>query len=69
MIRADQRTAHVRVLVGGRPFSLNPGLAARLGADGWAPDAISAVALCQEWAGELVARDVVRAGSRRAQDV
>lgn len=53
MIRADARTAHVRVLVGGRPFTSNPDLARVVGADGWAPDAPSVLALCQTWAATL----------------
>ena len=38
-LRADPRCRNVRVLVGGRPFTLNSRLAADVGADGWAPSA------------------------------
>ncbi len=49
VLRADERCARVRVLVGGRPFVLNPRLAAAVGADGWAPGAREALTLCHEW--------------------
>lgn len=45
-VRSDPRTAHVKVVVGGRPFLVAPGLAADVGADGWAHDARETVALC-----------------------
>lgn len=45
-VRNDPRTAHVKVVVGGRPFLVAPDLAAEVGADGWAPDARETVALC-----------------------
>jgi methanogenic corrinoid protein MtbC1 len=48
-LRADPRCAGVKVLVGGRPFTINPGLAERVGADGSAPDGRAALALCREW--------------------
>ena len=48
-LRADPRCARTRVLVGGRPFTLNPGLAETVGADGWAPGAEEALELCQGW--------------------
>jgi methanogenic corrinoid protein MtbC1 len=48
-LRADPRCADVRVLVGGRPFSLTPRLAASIGADGWAPGARQALDLCRQW--------------------
>lgn len=38
-LRADPRCARTRVLVGGRPFTINPELATLVGADGWAPGA------------------------------
>ncbi|CUR57267.1 hypothetical protein NOCA240022 [metagenome] len=50
-VRADPRTSGVRVAVGGRAFLVAPGLADAVGADGWAPDARSAVTLCNELAG------------------
>jgi methanogenic corrinoid protein MtbC1 len=42
-VRADPRTAATPVLVGGRPFALADGLWRRIGADGTADDAASAV--------------------------
>jgi methanogenic corrinoid protein MtbC1 len=48
-LRADPRCARTRVLVGGRPFTINPELATMVGADGWAPGAEEALALCQDW--------------------
>jgi methanogenic corrinoid protein MtbC1 len=45
-VRNDPRTAHVKIVVGGRPFLVAPDLAADLGADGWAHDARETVALC-----------------------
>ena len=49
-LRADPRCQGVRVLVGGRPFTINPSLAQAVGDDGYAPDARAALALCQQWA-------------------
>ena len=48
-LRADPRCAGVRVLVGGRPFTINPRLATLVGADDWAPGAQEALALCRSW--------------------
>ena len=48
-LRADPRCDGVRVLVGGRPFSINPRLADLVGADGWAPGAAEALELCRRW--------------------
>ncbi len=48
-LRADPRCDGVRVLVGGRLFTLNPRLAAEVGADGWAPGAAEALDLCRSW--------------------
>jgi methanogenic corrinoid protein MtbC1 len=45
-VRADPRTATTRVVVGGRPFLVDPTLAAAVGADGVGRDARQAVALC-----------------------
>ncbi len=50
-LHAEERSRRVKVIVGGYPFNLAPGLWRRVGADGYAPDAVSAVTL----AGELVA--------------
>jgi methylmalonyl-CoA mutase cobalamin-binding domain/chain len=41
-LRADEATADVKVLVGGYPFNIAPGLWLRVGADGYAPDAETA---------------------------
>jgi len=41
-LRADDATTHVKVLVGGYPFNIAPGLWQRVGADGYAPDAETA---------------------------
>jgi methanogenic corrinoid protein MtbC1/DNA-binding CsgD family transcriptional regulator len=49
-VRADERTRGVRIAVGGRSFVVSPALAAAVGADGWAPDARAAVALCNRLA-------------------
>jgi methanogenic corrinoid protein MtbC1 len=49
LLRADPRCSGVKVLVGGRPFGINPRLADLVGADGWAPGAMEALALCQSW--------------------
>lgn len=51
-LRADPRCADVRVLVGGRPFTINPRLAEMVGADGWAPGAREALELCRAWTEE-----------------
>ena len=42
-VNADPRTRHVPVVVGGRPFTQAPRLAAMVGADDWAADARGAV--------------------------
>ena len=57
-LRADPRCADVRVLVGGRPFSINPRLAEAVGADGWAPGAREALALCRAAVQDVVVTDV-----------
>jgi len=44
-VRADPRCAHVKILVGGYPFSLAPTLWQQMGADGCAQDACEAVEL------------------------
>ena len=53
-LRADPRCRNVRVLVGGRPFTINSRLAADVGADGWAPSAREALELCRSWTGDRV---------------
>ncbi len=45
-VRGDPRTQGVKVVVGGRPFSLAPDLVSVVGADGWARNARSAVDVC-----------------------
>lgn len=54
MIRAvhdDARTRDVKIVVGGRPFLVAPDLVESVGADGWAPDARSAVDVCDALVG------------------
>lgn len=51
-VRADPRTQQVKVLVGGRPFLVAPELVAAVGADAWAPDAVSAVTICSRLVAE-----------------
>ncbi|MEM1125254.1 MAG: cobalamin-dependent protein [Bacteroidota bacterium] len=46
-LRADPTTAHVRVMVGGRPFNVDPTLWTVVGADGYATDADHAVEVAQ----------------------
>ncbi|MEW5870033.1 MAG: cobalamin-dependent protein [Chloroflexota bacterium] len=41
--RANTSTTHTHILVGGYPFNLSPGLWERVGADGYAPDAQTAL--------------------------
>lgn len=48
-LRADARFAHVKVLVGGYPFNLAPGLWQQIGADGHASTADEAISLAQDW--------------------
>jgi methanogenic corrinoid protein MtbC1 len=48
-IRAEPRCARVRVMVGGHPFNVDPGLWRTVGADGTAADADAAVALAGHW--------------------
>jgi methanogenic corrinoid protein MtbC1 len=55
-VRRDDRTRDVPIAVGGRLFLVSPALAEAVGADGWAPDARAAVALCNRLAGESDAR-------------
>ena len=50
-VRADPRCAGVRILVGGHPFSVDPGLCGKVGADGSAADAEAAIALADAWVG------------------
>lgn len=45
-VRSDPRTARVKVVVGGRPFLVDPALVEEVGADGSAADARETVALC-----------------------
>ena len=43
LVRAAFPAGEVRIMVGGGPFNVSPGLWERLGADGWAPDASAVV--------------------------
>ncbi len=47
-IRVNQDFDDIKIIVGGRPFNENNDLFKRIGADGYAKDAIDAVALCEE---------------------
>ncbi|MGE5505553.1 MAG: B12-binding domain-containing protein [Actinomycetota bacterium] len=49
-VRAESRCDHVRILVGGAPFNMDPELWRRIGADAWAPSAKGAVELVDGWA-------------------
>lgn len=48
-LRADGRFSAVRVLVGGYPFNLVPGLWQQVGADGHAATAEAAITLARQW--------------------
>ncbi|PKO69480.1 MAG: cobalamin B12-binding domain protein [Betaproteobacteria bacterium HGW-Betaproteobacteria-16] len=50
-LRTDRRFDHVRVLVGGHPFNLSPGLWRKIGADGHARDADEAIELAERLIG------------------
>jgi methanogenic corrinoid protein MtbC1 len=50
-VREDPVTSRVRVLVGGRPFSRHPRLAALVGADGTARTAEETLLQCRAWVG------------------
>jgi methanogenic corrinoid protein MtbC1 len=50
-VRADSRTAGVKVLVGGYPFNLVPDLWQRVGADGYAPSAEEAIEVAERLVG------------------
>jgi MerR family transcriptional regulator, light-induced transcriptional regulator len=52
LLRADDQAAHATVLVGGYPFIVAPGLWRDVGADGFAPDAASAIRVAAELVGE-----------------
>jgi MerR family transcriptional regulator, light-induced transcriptional regulator len=49
MVRAKPRCSRLRVMVGGRPFTVDPALWRTVGADGTAADADAAVALAGSW--------------------
>jgi methanogenic corrinoid protein MtbC1/DNA-binding CsgD family transcriptional regulator len=51
-VRGDERTRLIPVAVGGRLFLVSPATVQAVGADGWAPDARTAVALCNRLAEE-----------------
>jgi len=44
-IRASEKTAHIKIIVGGLPFNIDQGLWKLVGADGYAPDANKAIQL------------------------
>jgi len=46
----DRDAPGIKLIVGGAPFRQDPNLAARLGADAWAPDALQAVGVIQSLA-------------------
>jgi methanogenic corrinoid protein MtbC1 len=48
-VRADPRCAGQRVMAGGHPFGIDPGLWRTVGADGTARDAATAVELAAQW--------------------
>jgi len=48
-VRADSRCADLHVMVGGYPFTVDPALWKKVGADGTAADADAAVALAEHW--------------------
>jgi methanogenic corrinoid protein MtbC1 len=50
-IRASRVGDRVKVMVGGYPFNAAPELWRRVGADGWARDAVEAVAVAGRLAG------------------
>ncbi|GFO70373.1 hypothetical protein GMLC_39520 [Geomonas limicola] len=47
-VREADPSRRTRIVVGGAPFTRNPGLWRSVGADGWAPDAERAIKLAQE---------------------
>lgn len=49
LVRAEPTCAGVKILVGGYPFRVAPGLWRDVGADGWAPDAVRAVEMVKSW--------------------
>jgi methanogenic corrinoid protein MtbC1 len=49
-LRADPRSADIPIIVGGAAFRSDPGLAEEMGADGYAPDATTAVELAERLA-------------------
>lgn len=50
-VRADPRLREVRIVVGGRPFQTEPGLAEAIGADAWVADGSEAVEICDRLVG------------------
>lgn len=48
-VRASPACAAVKILVGGAAFNVEPALWRQLGADGWAPDAETALELALRW--------------------
>lgn len=50
-VRATPACAQVKILVGGRPFLMTQGLWQGVGADGWAADAVNALAVAADLTG------------------
>lgn len=59
-LRSDERSRHIPVVVGGRPFLRLPSLADLVGADDWARDGAGAVEACRRQ------RDLARRASKSA---
>jgi MerR family transcriptional regulator, light-induced transcriptional regulator len=57
-LKSDERTRHVPVIVGGRPFRRDPALADVVGADAWAADGRGAVEACRRATEGLSGRHV-----------
>jgi MerR family transcriptional regulator, light-induced transcriptional regulator len=57
-LKSDERTRHVPVVVGGRPFRRDPALAGLVGADAWAADGRGAVEACRRAVEGLAERHV-----------
>jgi signal transduction histidine kinase len=57
-VKGDERTRHIPVVVGGRPFRENPALVDLVGADDWAVDGQGAIEACQRSTGLTPERHV-----------
>jgi MerR family transcriptional regulator, light-induced transcriptional regulator len=56
-LRSVSRNPHIRIMLGGRVLANDAGLAARVGADGTAPDAIQAVVVAGHLVDAIAARE------------